>query len=236
MNVLAFDTCFGACSVALRWRSAKGEWLLREEYEERQTGHAEALMPMIERVLEGGALKVSAIDRIAVTYGPGTFTGVRIGVAAARGLALAARKPVVGLSSLAVMACRADALLGKPRGERPLAICVDARKGQVYAQLFGENAGDPLSEPLLLAPREVVALTGASPFVVAGSGAEAVAAMTREAGVAVDAVLPRLEPHARFLAILAPILQPLSPVRPLYLRAPDARPPQAQALPRAGTD
>src|SRR5258705_6584324 len=106
MNILAFDTCLGAVSAAVRWRSAKGEWLLREAYEPCVTGHAERLFPLVAHVMQGAALPFSAIDRIAVTVGPGTFTGVRAGVAAARAFALATGKPVVGMTSLAVMAHR----------------------------------------------------------------------------------------------------------------------------------
>ena len=111
MNVLAFDTCFGAVSAAVRWRSGRGEWLLREAYEARSAGHAERLFPMIAEVMEGAGLAFSAIDRIAVTLGPGGFTGVRVGIAAARALALATGKPVVATTSLAVMAHRAEEML-----------------------------------------------------------------------------------------------------------------------------
>ena len=89
MNVLAFDTCLGAVSVAVRWQGPGGDWLTRHAHEARERGHAERLMPMIAEVMEDAGLAFSDLDRIAVTVGPGTFTGVRVGVAAARGLALA---------------------------------------------------------------------------------------------------------------------------------------------------
>jgi tRNA threonylcarbamoyladenosine biosynthesis protein TsaB len=107
MNVLAFDTCFGAVSAAVRWKSARGEWLLREAYEPLTVGHAERLLPMIDDVMIGSGLTYQQLDRIAVTIGPGGFTGLRVGVAAARAMALATGKPVVGLTSLAAMAERA---------------------------------------------------------------------------------------------------------------------------------
>src|SRR5512145_626858 len=131
MNVLAFDTCFGAVSVAVRGQCASGEWRLREVYEERATGHAERLFPMMAEVMDGAGLAFSALDRIAVTLGPGTFTGVRVGISAARALALALGKPVVGITSLAAMAYRAEetpiapgaeTLLGERLGDRPLAV------------------------------------------------------------------------------------------------------------------
>src|SRR5688572_8430557 len=105
MNVLAFDTCFGALSVAVRCR-AGSEWRQSEGYELRTTGHAERLFPMMQDVLKESGIELAAIDRIAVTLGPGTFTGVRVGIAAARGLAVALSKPVVGVTSLAAMAHR----------------------------------------------------------------------------------------------------------------------------------
>jgi tRNA threonylcarbamoyladenosine biosynthesis protein TsaB len=131
MNVLAFDTCLGAVSAAVRWKSDRGEWLLREACEARATGHAERLFPMIAGIMDGAGLAMSAIDRFAVTIGPGTFTGVRVGVAAARALALATGKPVVAMTSLAVMAHRARYLLGSAHGGRPLLVAVDAGRGML---------------------------------------------------------------------------------------------------------
>ena len=223
MNVLAFDTCFGACSVALRYKTQRGEIVLREEYEERATGHAEALIPMMERVVEGAGIAFSDIDRVAVTEGPGTFTGVRIGVATARGLALALRKPIVAVSSLMLMALRADHLLGR-RGEGTLlAVCVDARKGQVYAQIFGENAGDALTGPELLTPEQLVASLAGRPAIAVGSGAAAVVAADNSRP-GLELALTKLEPHARMLAIVASGLPVRAKLSPLYLRPPDAKP------------
>ena len=91
MNVLAIDTCLGAVSVAVRWRDAGGEWRMRDAYEARTAGHAERLMPMTKEVMGAAGLAFSDLQHIAVTVGPGSFTGVRAGVAAARGLALAER-------------------------------------------------------------------------------------------------------------------------------------------------
>jgi tRNA threonylcarbamoyladenosine biosynthesis protein TsaB len=220
MNILAFDTCLGAVSAAVRWRSQRGEWLLREQYEACTTGHAERLFPMIAGVMEGAGLAFSAIDRIAVTLGPGTFTGVRSGVAAARAFALATGRPVVGMTSLAVMALRADQLLGARRGGRPLAIAVDARRGVVHFQLFGGDALE-VGGAQLLTPEQAALAIASATVLVAGSGAGAVAAV---AGPQAEACLPDLQPHARMLAIVAPALPPLAPVAPLYLREPDAKP------------
>ncbi len=235
MNVLAFDTCFGAVSAAVRWKSARGEWLLREPYEPLTTGHAERLLPMIDDVMTGAGLTFQQLDRIAVTIGPGGFTGLRVGVAAARAIALATGKPVVGLTSLAAMAERANLLLGKRRGNRPLVIAVDARRGAVYVQVFGENSGDPLTPPALLDIAEAGGVLPAGPLVMAGSGASLLLAAVARSDLArsdLESVLPDLQPHARQLALLASVLPPLHPVKPLYLRPADAKPPSQPPLPR----
>src|SRR2546423_14154185 len=136
LNVLAFDTCLGAVSVAVRWQGPGGDWLTRHAHEARERGHAERLIPMMTEVMEHAGLAFSDLHRIAVTVGPGTFTGVRVGVAAARGLALASGVVVVGATTLAVMAHQADQLLGPARGDRLLAVAGDARPGSPYLQLF----------------------------------------------------------------------------------------------------
>src|SRR5947207_7581458 len=112
MNLLAFDTCLGAVSVAVRWQGPGGDWLMRHAHEARERGHAERLIPMMTEVMDEAGLAFSDLHRIAVTVGPGTFTGVRVGMAAARGIALASGLAVVGTTTLAVMAHQADQLLG----------------------------------------------------------------------------------------------------------------------------
>lgn len=229
MNVLAFDTCLGAVSAAVRWRSARGEWLLREAYEERTTGHAERLFPMIAEIMESAGLAFSAIDRIAVTLGPGTFTGVRVGVAAARAFALTPGKTVTGTTSLAAMAHRADLLTVQERAGRPLAVAVDARRDMLYFQFFAD--GDTaMSEALLVTAAQAADMIRERPTLVVGSGAAAVVAA---AGGSAEMRLPDLQPHARSLAIMAPKLAPLAHVRPIYLRQPDAKPQSGKSLPRA---
>lgn len=220
MKILAFDTCFGAVSAAVRWQGANGEWLLREAYEPCTTGHAERLFPMIAEVMGGAALGFSAIDRIAVTVGPGTFTGVRAGVAAARAFALATGRPVVGMTSLAVMAQRADLLLGSPRDSRRLAVAVDARRDMVFLQLFNDRAV-AIGEAQLLTVEAAARAIGPRAAVLVGSAALAVVAAG--AGNA-EARLPDLQPHACMLAMSAPDLAALRPLMPVYLRQPDAKP------------
>ena len=231
MNVLAFDTCLGAVSVAVRWQSAAGEWLLREHFEPRTAGHAERLMPMISEVMDEAGLAFTDLHRVAVTLGPGTFTGVRVGVAAARGLALASALPVVAATSLAVMAHGAEALLAAPYPET-LGVAVDARRGMVYFQLFG-SARETVGDPQLLAPQEVASLVGMRPVIVVGPAAQTVADAIVAGGGQAQARLPDLAPHARSLALLAEGLIPPTSLRPLYLRPPDVKPQADKSLFRA---
>jgi tRNA threonylcarbamoyladenosine biosynthesis protein TsaB len=208
----------------VRRQTAGGAWQLHEAYEERSAGHAERLFPMIAEVMDSAGLAFADIDRIAVTLGPGTFTGVRIGISAARALALATGKPVVGITSLATMARRAEELLGDRLGSRQLMVAVDARRGSLYVQFFAAG-GRETSEPLLQTPEEAALRIGRERAVVVGSGASAVAAAVHGRGGEAEALLPGLQPHARTLAGIACGLAPVAPVEPLYLRPPDVKPP-----------
>jgi tRNA threonylcarbamoyladenosine biosynthesis protein TsaB len=234
MNILAFDCCFGAVSTAVRWQSGEGQWEQRESYELHASGNAERLFPMIAEVLASAGLRLAEMDRIAVTLGPGTFTGVRVGVAAARAFAIAAGKPVVGTSSLAVMAHRARRLPEGQLQSGPIPVAVDARRGMVYLQAFGVDQ-KPASEALLATPAEAARvieakLPGENPIRVVGSGAAAVVQSLRANGRRASAYLPDLLPDAGSLTDLAENLAPLLRVAPIYLRQPDARPQTGPSL------
>jgi len=233
MNVLAFDTSFGAVSVAVRWQSAGGEWLLREAYEEMEIGQAERLVPMIASVMQSARLEFSDLHRIAVTRGPGSFTGVRVGVAAARALALAAGLPVVAATSLRLMAARADVMLGA-RPQPVVAVAVDARRGGLYLQLFQAGTCAELSPAEVVSPQEASRRIAGYEAVAVGSGADTLAhAAAAEADCRVETRLTALQPHAGDLVVLAPTLTPIASIAPLYLRPPDAKPQVDAALPRA---
>jgi tRNA threonylcarbamoyladenosine biosynthesis protein TsaB len=234
MRVLAFDTCLGAVSAAVRWQQASGKWHACERYEERATGHAECLMPMIRDVMQEGGLSFADIDRIAVTLGPGSFTGVRIGVAAARALALATGRPVVGTTSLEAMAHVAKRSLAGSPDDELLGVAVDARRGMVYWQAF-ENGCKPVSPPVLCALADIPSLLGIRGIMIVGSGAAAIAETINRMGGNARAALPNLQPRAGSLAVLAAGLQPMNEVKPLYLRAPDVRPQDGKSLPRAAS-
>src|SRR6202011_281609 len=130
MRVLALDTALDACAAAVL--DTEGRDLVASETQPMSRGHAEALMPMVARVMDAARLEFSDIDSIAVTIGPGSFTGVRVDVAAARGIALAADRPAIGLTTLAAFTAP-DVAAGFAGTVVPV---IDARHGQVYLQVF----------------------------------------------------------------------------------------------------
>src|SRR3954466_9820830 len=132
MRLLAIDTALAACSAAV-FDTETG--IIASESLPMARGHAEALMPMIARVMDAATTEFAALDRIVVTVGPGSFTGLRVGVSAARGLALAARRPAVGLTTLSAYAAT---IVGQS-GTAPVISAIDARHDHVYFQIV---AGD----------------------------------------------------------------------------------------------
>jgi tRNA threonylcarbamoyladenosine biosynthesis protein TsaB len=239
MNLLAFDTCFGTCSVAVRWQEGATSGaggllpppLLISRNEQISIGHAERLLPMIGEVMREFGRGFEALDAIVVTEGPGTFTGVRVGVAAARGLALATSLPIRATTSLHVIAHQALRMLADAASGRVLAVAIDARAGQVFLQTFSDDGGI-LMPAGLMTPEEAVAHCAGADVVCVGSGGPAVASAARRVGRAADALLPNLQPDARVLLELAPGLRERKPLHPLYLRLPDAKPQSGKGLPR----
>jgi len=218
MRVLAIDTALEACSVALLDTDRSGVRL--NESVPMQRGHAEALMPLVARVLDRAQLDFAALDRIAVTTGPGSFTGLRVGIAAVRGIALAAGKPAVGLSTLAAFAApfiAADDTL-------PVVVAIDARHDHVYLQVFGPG-GRTVVAPRVTPLREAlrVAATGAPR--ITGTAANKLAALWPAGERAPTAVEQRSAPNIDWVARLgAAATDTTTPPKPFYLRAPDAYP------------
>src|SRR6202158_68008 len=149
MRVLAIDTALEACSAAVLDTDQGG--ILASESIPMVRGHAEALMPLVARVMSEAMLEFLELDRIAVTVGPGSFTGLRVGVAAARGIAVAAGKPAVGLTTLAAYA----APFFDADETKALLAVIDARHDQVYMQLFG-SGGRTLIAPRLAPVRDAI--------------------------------------------------------------------------------
>lgn len=230
MLVLALDASFGAVSVAVLGADGSGRPVEAEAYVECTTGHAERLTPMLAEVMRRAAVPFTALGRIAVTLGPGSFTGVRTGIAAARALALATGAPVCGTTSLAVMAHGAVRGLGAVRGDRALTVAVDARRGEVYLQSFDGSDLVPVAPPRILAVADAAAALGERDALLVGSGSSAIAAA---AARPIETACPVLEPHAADLARLASGLPVLASLDPVYVRAPDAKPSAGGGLPRA---
>ena len=198
--LLAIDSATAACSVAL----IDGDQALEERHELVGRGHAERLVPMIDELLRGRRPTAVLVD-----CGPGSFTGVRVGLAAAHGLAIGWRAKLAGYSSLAVIAAAAE-------GEE-IAVALHGGHGQLFVQSYAREPLSPLDELRSLAPEEAAA--SASAPRVYGSGAEALVS-ARGFGQAFDAL-----PRAADASLLPPLLRNL-PARPIYGRPPDAKPMQ----------
>lgn len=227
MNVLALDTCFDACSAAVGRGVRSLAPSIAFDFAPMTVGHAERLMPMIETLMADAGLAFAALDRIAVTAGPGTFTGTRISVAAARALALATGAPIVVYSSLNLMAM--SPRIPAARARR-LAIATDARRGEVYLQIFNRHTSAPVAPPRCVALADAEDALAGGPITIAGSGAAALADAARAFGVDAEAILPDLLPDAIDMLFAASEHCGDRTVSPIYLRPPDAKPPTARPL------
>ena len=223
MNILAMDTSMGACSVAVLGADGTALGLhVREALMAR--GHAEALMPMVQEVLAKAGISARELDLIAATVGPGSFTGVRIAIAAARGLALATGAKLYGTDSLTVLARDA---LGRLSPKGPFAVAVDAHRGMIYLGIYDE-AGEQRDGPLLIAPVDAAELVPRDLIVAVGSGAALLAESCARQRRHIETALPELQPSAASLAKIALEVRATVPIlRPLYLRPADARPQQS---------
>ena len=222
MRVLVIDTALSLCTVGLFTIADDEVASLGLRSEVMIRGHSERLAGMARDAVREAGGGFSAIDRIGVTVGPGSFTGLRVGLAFAQGLGAALNRPVIGLSSL-------DALAASVVAERAVVALIDARRGQVYGRVWREGvAGGPAEAWSLDQARDIAAELDARPangagkgLVLVGSGAILVAEDLRNAEVH-----PLEGPDPAALAWLTAAADPASqPPRPLYLRAPDATPP-----------
>jgi tRNA threonylcarbamoyladenosine biosynthesis protein TsaB len=179
-------------------------------------GHGEALLPMIDAAMTTAHIKPEVLDVIAVAVGPGGFTGIRVGLAAAHGIALAVGARLVGATSFAAVAELADQENGSP-----LLIALDSRRADLYVQLFDTN-GEPLAEPAAVLSKDLPAylmvIAADAPLRIAGDAtADAAAALGPRVNVS---LLSRTEPNA--LGVLrASRRRPSTPARAFYLRPPD---------------
>lgn len=208
MIVLGLDTAVGACSAAVladgRPLAVHSEPMLR--------GHQERLALMTREVMDEAGLRFDALDRVGVTVGPGSFTGLRVGLSFAKGLGLALARPVVGIGTLEALAA------SEPGGDMIVTV-IDARRGQVYLQAFSQGhalmAPDVL--PLETAAARLAELRPGGQVHVVGPGAALLEGLFPGAHIS-----PRAAPDPVAVARLAQA-KPPTPASPLYLRAPDAK-------------
>ena len=216
MKILAVDTALGGCSVAL----LEGDRILAHMFEAMDRGHAERLAPMVQEAMKG--TDFSSLERLAVTTGPGTFTGQRVGLAFMRGLRLALRIPLTGITTLEAIAAAALQETGKTRA----AVIHDARREEAYLLLQDGRTieVEPMVMPFLEAIERIRAF---GPCALAGTGAVAAAA-----SLGTDFALSSIhQPDALWVARLAQKLPaPKDAPGPLYLRAPDAKLPGGRSI------
>ncbi|HEY1505236.1 MAG TPA: tRNA (adenosine(37)-N6)-threonylcarbamoyltransferase complex dimerization subunit type 1 TsaB [Stellaceae bacterium] len=216
MKVLAFDCSGASCSAAVLIDDRPAV----QRFAAMERGHAEALLPMIETILREAALTPASLDLLAVTIGPGSFTGLRIGLAAARGLALARTLPAIGITSF-------DAVKVDNPAVQPLIIALESKRAELFLQR--RDRADP-GLPALVPPGEWAAILPPGPCSLAGDGAPRLAAGLGRSDIAVLPGHGRPDPVA--LARLGAARWQAgdrTPLVPLYLRAPDTTAPRQAA-------
>ena len=230
MRILAIDTALPACSACVLDSDAPEP--ISSETLPMARGHAEALLPLLERVVAHAEGGFASLDRVAVTVGPGSFTGIRVGLSAARAIAVARRIPVTGVSTLAALA--APLIVD---GEGAIVVAaIDALHGSVYVTGYG-SGGRTILSPRHSPVRDAVRALGAGPLRITGSGAPMLAIEAWSMGLKAEVVGERIAPDIAYVARLGLAANPASaPARPLYLKAPDAKPQKASAIARAGEE
>jgi len=216
MIVLGLDTSASGCSAAV-WRDGG---VLARRFALMGRGQSEALMPMVTAVMAEAGLDFAAPTLVAVTVGPGAFTGIRIGLATARAIGLAAGIPVAGVTTTEAIAH------GVPEAERrgrPLLVAVDAKRADVFAQVFAADLS-AAAPPTALLPEAAAALVGGAAVLLAGDGASRLAALLPLAEMSAAAPTPDAAVVAGLAARRWREGRALAPA-PLYLRPPDVTPP-----------
>ncbi len=225
MKILAIDSATAACSAAV-WADGT---VLAEEAVEMARGHAEALLPMIDRVRRAAGIAFADLDRLAVTVGPGHFTGLRIGLAAARGLALATGLPLVGVTTLEAVAAAVPT--GERRSGLDVLAALDSKRAEAYVQMFDARL-KPAGAPASLLPAEAAAqfAPGRTALLVVGDAAEPLATEIRGRGVAVRVLADIRHPRAASVAALAATAPlPDGFPAPLYLHPVEITTPKARS-------
>lgn len=216
MRLLAFDSALDGCSVAV----LGGGRVLAHRRREEPRGQAEALVPLVQAAMAEAGLAFAELDALAVTVGPGTFTGIRIALAAARGMAVALGRPVLGITTLEALAAGIPA---RDAGARLRVAAIDARRGEVYVQAFGPGLR-PHDEAALLPLAAAARRLPQVPLVLAGSGAGLLLPLLDGGDVLLAAGSERIDAlQVARLAEVRTLPPPGMAPEPLYLRAPDAK-------------
>jgi tRNA threonylcarbamoyladenosine biosynthesis protein TsaB len=220
MLILAIDTALDACAAGVL--DTEAGKLIAQESQAMKRGHAEALMPLIARVIKESGIAFASLDRIAVTTGPGSFTGLRVGLSAARGIALAANKPVVGLTTLTAYA----APVVSQNAEQPVISAIDARHDHVYFQVVSGD-GSSLILPRVAPIEEALGASQyGAPYLV-GNAAKILSQRWPSHAPPPFKVDTQAAPEIAWVAWLGAAVSPnTAPARPFYLRAPDAKLPK----------
>ena len=218
MRLLAIDTALDACSVTVF--DTERDRPLSIESREIGRGHAELLVPLVDQMMKAAGLKFDDIDRIAVTVGPGSFTGLRVGLSAARGFALAASKPAIGVTTLAAF----TAPLIAENEAVPVVAAIDAKHGNLYMQMVGAG-GRTLVAPRAVSLREAIRAIALGPVRLVGTAAAMLAAHWPQNAPAPVIVDDRRAPDVTWVARVGAAADPArAKARPLYLRRPDVTP------------
>lgn len=217
MVILAIDTALGAVAACVY--DAEADVTLASERTFLERGHAEALVPLLDKVVSQLPRRFDSIDRVVVTTGPGSFTGIRVGVAAARSIGIARNIDVVGVSTLSAFAAP---LLGQE------GLCVgsviDARHGKVYFECF-DAGGSVVHAAATITVREAAARLCGSATILAGPGASLVAIEAWSQGVKAEVGGEAISPDIVFVARLGALADSAeSPAQPFYLKAADVTP------------
>lgn len=224
MNILSLDTAASACSCALWQKDRITHW----RFEEMQRGHAQALLPMIDDLMKDSGLDFKDLTALGVTIGPGAFTGLRIALATARGLATACDLPLIGVSTLETLNA---ALSDTERAGRTLLCALDAKRADLYVQAFDGKAM-PLFDPLACLPQSVPGhlQTTNQKILIAGDSFERIAPPIEEAGLTPIKTEVRLPDARAVCKLVAERGVDHNAVRPsaLYIRPPDAVIPKNQ--------
>lgn len=233
-TLLAFDTTLGACSVAL----FENDKLLFDKKEVRARGHVERLLPMVDDAIKASGKKMADLTHIAITTGPGTFAGVRIGLSAAKGMAMALNIPLIPVTTLEAIAF--DFAKKEKNFTGNIVVAVDARRGELYFQIFNilEQNIYPVTDAQAVPIKSVASIIDDSIKMVIGSGASIIGSLIIEQNIGVSENFQN--PSAVIIGEFAlkhkERMIECDKVKPFYLRAPDAILPSKNLTPKIKHD